>query len=136
MIQEHELIPLLVQCIPEYRNRLAKSADTWLNDDGTVSIYQQLYVLVDLVVDRFDAGNYDGSDELFELVERLFAEAEKPVKDAIATGFLEGMQNQTRLPGDLWAPLTGQRAKEFCRAIDVFHGAKTSGLYEVDIDTR
>ena len=136
MIQEHDLIPLLVQCIPEFRDRLVRSADTWLNDDGTVSIYRQLDVLIELVIDRFDAGNYDGSDALFELVERLFAEAEESLMDAIATGFLEGMQNQTRLPGDLWAPLIGQRAKEFCRAMDVFHGAKTIGLYDVDVDTR
>ena len=135
MVPETQLIPLLVACIPDYRDRLAQSVEKWLNDDGSVSIYSQLSELVDLVVERFNVGNYDGSDELFALVERVLVEGSDTVRDAVATGFLEGLQNQTRLAGEYWAPLLGERAKEFCRGMDGFFGVKTGGLHDVDIDT-
>ena len=134
MIHEHEVVPLLVNCIPEFRTRLVESIDNWMNDDGTISTYGQLGELTRLVVDRFDAGNYDGATELFLLVERLFEDGSESVRNAIATGFLENMQNQTTLSGEYWAPLIGERAKAFCKGMDGFYGAKTRGLYDVDID--
>lgn len=135
MVPEAQLIPLIVVCIPDYRDRLAQSVKKWLNEDGSVSIYSQLSELVDLVVERFDAGNYDGSDELSALVERLLLDGTDTVRNAVATGFLEGMQNQTRLAGEYWAPLLGKRAKEFCRGMDGFFGVKTDRLHDFDIDT-
>jgi hypothetical protein len=133
-IHEHELIPLLVGCIPEFRARLVASVDYWLHVDGTCLIYIQLFELTSLVVERFSDGNYERSTELFQLVEKLLTHGSQSVRNAIATGFLESLQNQTTLSGEYWAPLLGKNARKFCAATDEFYGVKTPGLKATDDD--
>ena len=130
MIQPHEVLPLLVQAYPNFRSRLVTTAEQWLGEDGSISLYAVLFQLTYYVVERFARGDYDDADRLFALVEVLLADGNHEVGDAIATGFLENLQNQTQLDGRFWTPLLGPKAREFCYAMDRFWGADTAGLDE------
>jgi hypothetical protein len=124
----HELIPLLVQCCPGFREPLVRNADDWIREDGTFGFCFLTARHADYVVEQFDQGEYGFADELFSLVERLLEQGTEAVKAAIATGFLEQMQDQQELPSPLWAPLVGKRARDYLAARDTFHGTKTPGL--------
>jgi hypothetical protein len=127
-IESHELLPLFVRCCPGLRALLVRAADDWLCEDGTISYFAVAALLSEYAVERFDAGDYTFSDELFDLVERLLGDGSQEVGDVIATGFLEGLVNQERLAADLWVPLIGPRAREYLRAWDRFTGVATPGL--------
>jgi hypothetical protein len=127
MSESADLIASLVKVMPDFRDRLVAEVDFWLLSDGEISAYMVLSVLIRFVVERLDAGNVEGVAELFALVEQLLAEP-GPVADAIATGFLEGLQSQQRLASKYWLPFLGERARAHCKAMDDFHGSKTPGL--------
>jgi hypothetical protein len=129
-IESHELLPLFVGCCPGLRALLVQASDDWLQEDGTIAHYLAASLLTDYVVERFDAGDYGFSDELFALVERLLANGSEEVKNVVATGFLESLVNQQRLPSELWVPLIGPEARDYLRAWDRFTGAVTRGLEE------
>src|SRR5262249_37912827 len=126
----HELLPLFVRCCPGLRDPLVQAADDWLQEDGTISYYLVVSLLSDYVVERFDAGDYSFSNELFLLVERLLKDGSQEVQDVVATGFLEALVNQQQLSAELWVPLVGPEAREYLRAWDRFTGVVTPGLDE------
>jgi hypothetical protein len=128
VLQSHELLPLLVECCPGLRDRLIPDVDYWLNGDGTISYHRIAHVLIGLVADRFQAGDYSFSDSLFARIEQLLTDGSEEVQTLTATGILEGLQN--RLPPELWVPLLGPKAREYLIAWDRFHGANTPGLEE------
>jgi hypothetical protein len=127
-IQLHELLPLLVRCCTGLRGRLLPAVDDWLNEDGTLSYFRIGHVLVDWIVERFAAGDYGFSDDFFSLMERLLTEGSPEVQDVAATGILEGLHHQRRLPPELWVPLLGPKARAYLIVWDRFHGAVTPGL--------
>lgn len=81
-----------------------------------------------MIIHNFCAGNYEHAEELFSEIENLIMNGSQEVGEAICTGFLESMQNQSELDGKLWAPLLGVKATEFCKEMDTFYGVKTKGL--------
>ena len=127
-IEQHELIPLFVGCVPGLRDRLAERVEDWLNDDGSISYYAITYAVAGLAAARMDAGDYSFADELFALVERLLAEGSRAVQDAAATGLLEGLLSQQRLGPDLWVLLLGPMGRDYIRALDQLQGTTTPGL--------
>lgn len=128
MINKEEMIKLLCKSYPGLRDRIVSQANEWMPEDGSILYIILISSLSALVLERFTEGNYDNSDELFASVEVLLENGDGQVKDIIATGFLENMQNQAELPGKYWAPLLGSHATDFCREMDKFHGVKTEGL--------
>jgi hypothetical protein len=127
-IESHELLPLFVCCCPELRVALIRAADDWLCEDGTISYFAVASILRDHTVASLVSGDYGFSGELFLLVERLLGDGSNEVRSVIATGLLEGLANQRRLPAELWVPLIGPRAREYLRAWDRFTAAVTPGL--------
>ncbi|MGP9801621.1 DUF7674 family protein [Rheinheimera sp. NSM] len=128
MINKEEMIKILCKSYPGFRDRMVSRASDWMSEDGSILYIILIGSLSALVLERFTEGNYDNSDELFASVEALLENGDGQVREIIATGFLESMQNQTELPGKYWAPLLGRHATEFCRGMDEFHGVKTEGL--------
>jgi hypothetical protein len=68
---------------------------------------------------------------VFVLVESLLGDGEETVKDAVATGFLESLLNESaagRLDFRRIFAVLGQRAIQYCREWDKFTGFSTPGL--------
>ncbi|BFM51152.1 hypothetical protein [Marinomonas sp. THO17] len=129
MIDKEDTIKRLVKAYPGYREQLEKTMGSYLGLDGEILwIFLISNPLSDLVCINFENGNYENSDALFLEVEALIDQGTQEVKDIICTGFLESLQNQTKLAGKYWAPLLGKQATEFCQAMDEFYGVKTEGL--------
>lgn len=129
-IGQHDVIPMLCQAYPGLRDRLCTRVGEWFREDGSLSLFGLLAVSGDFFVERFGQGEYGHADALFDVVESLLLKGNTAVQTAVATGFLEGLQHQTKLSGELWAPLLGPKARAHCKAMDQFHGAETPGLRE------
>jgi hypothetical protein len=127
MINRDEMFQLLCKTYPGFRDKVVEDADNWITDNGEFMLYPWMHLLCDLVVSRFNEGDYDRADELFSLVELLMTEGNEDIKNAIATGFLEGLQHQRELEPKYWAPLLGPESSAYCEAMDRFWGIKESG---------
>src|SRR5437879_5238500 len=122
------MLPLLVGSVPGFRSLLVKRVDDWLNEDGTLAYYIIAGLLAGQVTQSLHRGDYSFADEFFALVERLLEDGCDDVKNLMATGFLEALQNQDILPSPLWTPLLGKQARDYLIAWDRFNGASTPGL--------
>ena len=130
MTESQQLLERLIPAVPPLREKLLVTVDDWLQEDGRLSMFSVIGGLVQVVVEKFNAGDYSFSDDLFLLVEEVLANGDQESKDVIATGFLEGLQHQKALPADLWVPLLGPHARKYCEAWDKFTGVATKGLGE------
>ena len=125
MIQMEEMRRLLCRAYPGLRDRVAATADDWISNDGEFIANVWMLQLSQLVRERLSEGNYEQSEVLFCLVERLIAEGDDNVQNVILTGFLEELQHQQVVEPALWRPLLGNLAKAHCHAMDEFYGIKS-----------
>jgi hypothetical protein len=122
MIDLEEMRQLFCRTYSGLRERVVATADDWIGDGGEFLAFPWVGQLSHLVVERFDNGDYEQSEALFLLVEHLLTKGDESVRTVVTTGFLEGLQLQTKLPPELWRPLLGQLAQSHCIAMDKFHG--------------
>ena len=127
MIQQTDLLPLLVGSYPGLRDHLVHSVDQWLGETGSISACSLFAESGSLVSRRFTAGDFEGAEALFNLVERCLADGTEEVSNGAATCFLENLMNQATI-GSLAVPFLGPRSREYCRAWDRFTGVNTKGL--------
>ncbi|EAT13681.1 hypothetical protein HF888_09590 [Bermanella marisrubri] len=129
MIDKEDAIKRLVKAYPYYLDELQRSMSSFLGGEGEILWFMMISsALSTAVTNSFTSNNYEFSDALFLEIENLIENGSQEVSDIVCTGFLESMQNQTKLPSRYWAPLLGKRATDFCKAMDDFHGVKTEGL--------
>lgn len=125
MIQMEEMRQLLCRAYTGLRDQVAANADDWIGEGGEFLSQRWMTQLCALILDRLIHGDYAQSAELFQLVERLLQDGENDVKDAVATGLIEGLQHQRDLAPTLWQPLLGPLARAHCVAMDEFYGIKS-----------
>ena len=104
------------------RERVVATADDWIGDDGEFLAFPWIAQRSHLVVERFHSGDYEQSEALFLAVEQLLTTGDDAVQSVVATGFLEGLQHQSRLQPKFWRPFLGPLALAHCVAMDKFHG--------------
>lgn len=122
MIEFEEMRQLVCRTYRGMRERVVATADDWIGDDGEFLQFPWMRQLCGLVVSRLEQGDYEQAEALFQLVERLLAAGDEGVQTVVATGLLEGLQHQERIPHNLWRPLLGPLAQSHCEAVDKFHG--------------
>ena len=133
MIKSHQIIQLLIETYPDFRKTLIEAVEYWLPEKGPISPHAVLSILGHLVVEKFLAGDYDQSEELFNLIEQMISEGDGDVKNAATTCFLENLQNisssdDNTFESDHFISLLGPKSKTFCRDYDKMTGAVTPGL--------
>jgi len=122
MIELEEMRQLFCRTYRGLRERVVSTADDWIGDSGEFLPFAWIYQLCGLVEDRMEHGDYEQTEALFLLVDRLLAEGDESVQTVVATGFLEGLQHQQKIAPNLWRPLLGPLAHSHCDAMDKFHG--------------
>ncbi|MYM39434.1 DUF7674 family protein [Duganella qianjiadongensis] len=122
MIEFEEMRQLLCRTYSGLRERVVAAADDWIGEGGEFLAFPWMHQLCGLVIDRFQSGDYDQSDALFGVVEKLLSEGNEAIQTVVATGFLEGLQHQRKIAPELWRPLLGPLARSHCEAMDKFHG--------------
>lgn len=65
--------------------------------------------------------------EVFKLIEQFMDEGEQNIKNAVATCFLENLQN-VGTPPEKWVQYLGEKSRSFCQAWDEFTGVSTPGI--------
>jgi hypothetical protein len=124
-IQIEEMRQLLCRTYPGLRERVVATADDWIDSDGKFLAHVWMHQLSKLVVERLREGNYEQSEALFCVVERLINEGDDEVKTVILSGLVEGLQHHRVVEPTLWQPLLGNSARAHCNAIDEFYGIKS-----------
>lgn len=120
--------------IPNLKESLVMSVDDWLQDDGTMSVSLLCVNLARGVKIFFESEekSVEKFKDIFNVVEHLLVASEsKEIKDAVTTCFLESLLNAP--PENIscnWTQYLGDKSRDFCRAMDDFHGVRTVGLYE------
>ena len=100
MINREQVIPLIVEACPSFRQVLSQSDDKDLP-------YVVLGDLARHLLGMYRAGQTNEFCILCELVERLHLDGDPYVKELATIGFLEGIQN-------VWAN-NGEDPENFCR---------------------
>ncbi|MEN9361172.1 MAG: hypothetical protein RL095_2707 [Verrucomicrobiota bacterium] len=121
-IEVNEAITLLSKAYPGFRDAFVSRVEQWVADDGQILYYLLISSLTDLLLQRLEAGDYEHAETLFTAVEQLLTDGDEETGNLIATGFLEGLQTQTRIETKLWLPLLGPHALQHCQAMDQFYG--------------
>lgn len=87
--------------------------------------------LADAVVENAKEMGEPGLRQLFSIVELALATGDRETRDAVATCFLENLQNIAsggRFDFTLISEYLGPESRAYCRAWDEFTGVKTEGL--------
>ncbi|WP_075795141.1 DUF7674 family protein [Massilia putida] len=124
MIQMEEMRQLLCRAYPGLRDRVVATSDAWIGNDGDFVGHVWMLQLTELVRERLTNGNYEHTEALFCVVEKLIAEGDDDVRTVVLTGLVEGLQHQHDVEPKLWQPFLGRLAKAHCDAMDEFHGIK------------
>ncbi|HEX6493706.1 MAG TPA: hypothetical protein VF112_09350, partial [Candidatus Dormibacteraeota bacterium] len=103
-----EVVPLLVAARPEL-------AERWRPDDETASQpYLAMISLVAELVAAVTASQTEHLDGLFHVAERLLEEGSREVRELVAVGLLEGLQDRSlkaSVPLDAWEGWLGPRSR-------------------------
>lgn len=124
MIDIDNSLRMLSKAYPGFRDEFVRNADSWISNDGEFLYYILITNLSQVLIENISEGNYENTDELFLLVERLLTEGTDNVLNLIAVGFLESLQNQSTVEPQYWAPLLGPKAASFYKARDKFQAIK------------
>jgi hypothetical protein len=129
-----QIVKSFLSKIPDLKESLVISVDDWLQDDGTMSASLLCVNLARGVKTFFESEetSVEEFEDIFNVVEHLLVASDsKEIKDAVATCFLESLLNEP--PENIscnWTQYLGDKSRDFCRAMDDFHGVRTAGLYE------
>ena len=107
---------------------MLKTVDDWFSEDGEIVLYLVFGILCRYVMERFEKGDFDSAQDLFNLIERFMVEGDVHVRNHITVGFLETLGNITGNDASLWGWLLGPKSKKACIELDRFWGTKTKGL--------
>ena len=131
LVAGDECIPFILERFPGFQSGWTAHLEYWegeaaglCNDMGAFTHY----------VCELLAAREPPSAELraiFEMIEDLMVRGDEEVKDAVATCFLENLQNSEsagRIKAESFVPLLGKESRAYCRAWDAFTGTKTPGL--------
>ncbi len=106
-------------------------ADTDLQRPGAADIYRFASKYCDYVSDIADHAPSDRLSSVFAVVERLMAEGDFDVRNALGTCFLEDLINfvaNGRIRSSSVVPYLGPVSRAFCEGWDKTTGGKTAGL--------
>lgn len=127
---EATLMPDLVARFPGFAPAWAAHLDYWEGEPA--GLCNDMAEFAVWVAGLLEAGARTPELEaVFGQVESLIGEGTEPVKDAVATCFLENIVNRIE-PGTAWrglfVGLLGPRSLAFCKAWDAFSGGGVPGL--------
>jgi hypothetical protein len=107
----------------------AELLSDWRQETPPLSLIMAAYARA--ICSHVDGLSPEQRRQLFSLVEELLEHGDDEVSTAIATCFLEGLQNASdRFDFRQVAPFLGPLSRSHCVAMDRFHGICTRGLDE------
>ena len=132
VIKEHQVLQILIQSYPQARATLVDSADDWISENGSISSHALLSAVVHRVTESFLLGEYENSQELFDVIEQFVSEGEESVSNAACTCFIESLLNIASSEGKFtdshFVSLMGAKSIEYAKSWDAFTGVKTSSI--------
>ncbi len=91
MITEKEAIEMLRSSCEHVAPYWEKHLEFW---GGEVpGFYNDIAIIADYVVDRYEKGTTNDFPAIFEAVEKIISHSTHPAKELAVIGFLEGVQN-------------------------------------------
>lgn len=91
MYKADDIVPLLLEACPEAKTKWQKHLEWWGSRER--SYYNDMSVFAHHIVDSYKAGELEEFDAFFQALEKLLAKGNKKVKDLVAIGIIEDIQN-------------------------------------------
>ncbi|MFA6113116.1 MAG: hypothetical protein WC729_03970 [Sphingomonas sp.] len=119
LITRSEMFELLLVADPSFRSRWDAFLAEWSEEEETKEDGLPLYLaqdsLAEHLIQRLGAGDTDGFDAVFDVVERWHVEGDAYVSEAASIGLLESLQNQLGGDDRRYKTRKGVRASDFER---------------------
>lgn len=124
------VIEKLIQVYPNFYDSIVKKSENWISKDGKILWTVLFGMLADLIKQRMCSGEFDGVEEVFQLMEEIVSSKCEPASSAVTTGFLEALVNSIdeNFSAKLFVELLGPSSKSFIKNYDKFTEVKTDGL--------
>jgi hypothetical protein len=91
MIQEHEMIPMLLDACPGFRPRWEEHLAYWKGEPA--GLYIDLAKFVHYLVAAYEEGLTPVLESAFETLERFLVDGDSSVQEYAALGIIETLQN-------------------------------------------
>lgn len=127
IVPEPELIPRILDRIPEFRERWDEHVQYWEGNDA--GIFNDLAEFSHFVVEEFTAGKTEVVVRVFELCEEVLREEDYRLTGYIAIGVLETIQNIASHTDEgyvVFEPFLGPLSLKAWREIEVLWEGKES----------
>jgi hypothetical protein len=130
-ISGEQCIELMKETFPHFLHYWDKFIQDFGADEG-LSI--QMIPFGDYAIDMIKSNNVSQIIRIFDFVEYMLIDGDEPVQNAIATSFLEYLQNQDpdEIQFSKFSKYMGKEAIAYCKAWDEFTGCRTEGLWDND----
>lgn len=129
MILKENCMRIILQKVPEFISDWKEHLMFWNGDEP--GLCNDLSAFSTFVIENLAKMDEERKAEVFNVIEYLLLEGEQCVQEAVATCFLENLQNSAepnKFPTLSFVSYLGQKSREYCLAWDEFTGAKTDGL--------
>jgi len=131
-----ECMPYVLKRIPEFETAWRHHREYW--GDQEAGLCNDVSALTHFVSDLLAQNSLSLMPEIFACAEWLLAHGDEKVHDAVATCFLESLQNLAshgKFSTTLFVPFLGPLSRASCKGWDDFTGVKTDGLYDTEKPT-
>jgi hypothetical protein len=128
MINRRICMELILETDPGFIDDWDSHLEEWKDWKGLpITACSDLSAFADYIDSQITSNQMIPLEPIFNLIEKLMIEGDEEVRTAVATCFLESLQNMNT-PQDIWVPLLGPQSREYCKAWDDFTGVQTEGL--------
>ena len=114
-----------------FEKMAVKTYDEW-KEEPSVPLNVLVSAMADALKDGIGSLDNNKLELIFQLVESVLSTGDKPLQDAVATSFLENLQNYSsagEFKFSLINKYLGEQSRSYCLSWDEFTGVKTEGLY-------
>lgn len=129
MISKNACMSLILDRVPEFKSAWQTHLDFWGEDEA--GLFNDMAAFASFLIANMAMMPDEKKQKIFLFVERCLKEGDGPVKDAVATCFLENLLNAVSdevILAESFVQYLGEESKVFCKSWDEFTGINTPGL--------
>ena len=122
-----------IELIKEWFPNILPYWDRFIQDFGSdEGLSIQMFPFEEYAIDTIKSDNANEIKKIFNFVEWMLHDGDDSVQNAIATVFLEYLQNKSpdEIQFSKFSQYMGKEAIEYCKAWDKFTGCRTEGLWD------
>ncbi len=126
-----EIMDEILRMFPDFQKKWEEYLQYW--ESSSPGLCLDLAEFAHWLEGRFNNFDIPLLQTLFQKIEFWVSKGTQDIQDAVATCFLESLQNAVdakKIPGKALFKLLGPESIAYCRAWDKFNGCQTEGFWD------